>query len=134
MFPAKTGVGWARFLVVGLYPELGVYGMPVLVLSAIVLAVHGHPKFAHALMDHAQFFISLWLGSGFAFAWKMLERSANGKPSRLLLAAAVGVVGLLAVGGWEIVTDPELAGVTLWPAFFLGARAVTAKSREEKSN
>lgn len=127
MFLGKAGAGWARFSVVGLYPELGVYGMPALVVTAIVLATHGHAKLAHALMDHAQFFVSLWLGSGFAFVWKMLEKSAGGKPFLLLLAAAVGLVGLLAVGGWEIMTDPQLAGVTFWPALFLVARAVAAR-------
>lgn len=128
---ANAGAGWARLLLVGMYPELGVYGMPALVVSTVVLAVHGYPKLAHVLLDHSKFFSSLWLGSGFAFVWKLLEKSAQGKSSLLILVAAMGVVALLGVGGWEMVTDPELAGVTVWPAFFLVARAVMERAREK---
>lgn len=117
----------------GLYPEIGVYGMPTLVAAAVVLANHGYGALAGFLLDHFPFFASLWLGSGFAFAWKILEKSATGKPRRLLVVAVIGLAGLLAVGGWELLTDPELFGVTLWPALSLIARALAGTSEKRQA-
>ncbi|MFN3413005.1 MAG: hypothetical protein ACK42L_02970 [Thermoanaerobaculum sp.] len=69
-------------------------------------------------------FISQGLSSGFAFVWKMLERSAHSKAPLLILAAVVGLVGLLAMGGWKMVTDRVLAAITVWPVSLAVAQSV----------
>ncbi|GIX36601.1 MAG: hypothetical protein KatS3mg126_2380 [Lysobacteraceae bacterium] len=108
----------------GFFPEVGVFGMPLLVLAAVALAIRGHPGLAEWLLGHADLLWPFWVGSGFAFCWKLLEAAAGDDRGRRMTAAIAGVVGMVLVGGWAMLTDPRYLGFVVWPALGLVGSAL----------
>ncbi|MGC8917302.1 MAG: hypothetical protein ACP5NF_10030 [Thermoanaerobaculum sp.] len=113
---------------VGLFPEIGVFGMPALVFAAVALAIRGHDGLARSLLARADLLWPFWIGSGFAFCWKLLEFGAGNNRRLLVIAAVAGAAGIVLVGGLDMVTDPNNAPFVVWPALTLLARAFAGKS------
>jgi hypothetical protein len=114
------------------HPAVGVYGTPIVLAVGMYLSVNGPGWWNHFFTAHALgFLLAFWIGSGFSFMWWMLRDQARQVPGGELSAAAIGLAGLLLVGGLGLLSDPSYLGVTVWPGLSLLRSTMQRRAQSE---
>ncbi|MCA9823422.1 MAG: hypothetical protein KC470_12480 [Dehalococcoidia bacterium] len=118
---------WLRRLQwVAEHPAIGVYVSPVLLAAGFYLAISGPEWWGDWFFDHGlSFLMTFWMGSGFAFMWRMMRRGAMEIPGGELTVAVAGIGGIVLVAGIGVFTDRTLFAVAIWPGLLLASRAAS---------
>ncbi len=116
----KNRVRWPAFGGV-LDTAVPLWVFPIVIFGGIILSERAPAAARDFFMATAlPFLITVWIGAGFTFAWRVVRESMLREKAPSGMMAAVGILSALTLlsmlGGISLIwEDPWLFGVAVWP-------------------